>query len=185
MNQEKLTETKEYLLPLSINSDDKRYTMSFCRKMDYISDLINKVISDTHEHVSVGYGNVNSRICFVVKDENTLGIIKPLIQEVLEKFHLNFWNVYVTFVDKTKSEYPGKYTCLMNELNAIKPGVVFVVGSDDSQYTALQTEFTSNNIQMPNSYFYIDIQKLGSTEPATRKELWRKFKYLINYKEIE
>lgn len=185
MNQEKLAETKEYLLSLNINPDDKRYAMSFCKKMDYINDLINKVISDTHEHVSIGYGNVNSKICFVVKDENTFEIIKPLIQEILEKFHLNFWNVYVTFVDKTKTEYANKYTCLINELHAIKPGVMFVVGHDDKQYNEICNAFTNANIALPKTHFYIDIQKLGSTEPATRKELWMKFKYLINYKEIE
>ncbi len=180
-----LDNMKEYLSALAIPSEQKRYTMNFCKKINYLNDLHALAAQETNEYICTGFGNVNSKICFVFKDKNTYEIIRPLIQETLEKFHINAWDVYVTFVNKTTTEYAKKYSFLVNELHAVKPGLLYVFDNDEVMYNEIVNAFGHRNVTLPERHFAINIQKLGSSEVAIRKELWSVFRYLINYKEIE
>ena len=47
----------------------------------------------------------------------------------------------------------------------------------------LQSEFQQYGIQ-PAYIHFIDINKMAVDDVTTRKELWNKFRYLINYKDI-
>lgn len=181
-----LERMKQYLSSaLSIPSEQKRYTMNFCKKINYLNELHAVAIQDTNEYVCTGFGNVNSKICFVFKDKEVYEIVRPLIQETLDKFHINAWDVYVTFVNKTKSEYSKKYSFLVNELHAINPSLMYIYDNDEVMYDEILEEFQKRNIALPSKHFLVDIQQLGSVEIEVRKALWNIFKYLINYKEIE
>lgn len=181
-----LDDMRQYLLPLDTTAEDKRYAMYFCKKLNYLNELRNAIIKDTNEsYISMGYGNVNAKICIVVKDEEMFNIVKPLIQDILERFDVNFWNIYVTFIDKTKTPYKEKYELLVNEINAIKPNLMYVIDKDDTMYLEMIRSFCTLNIDFPEKYFFIDLEYLASTDIEVRKLLWRDFRYLINYKEIE
>ena len=170
---------------LAIPSEQKRYAMNFCKKINYLNELRDTAAQDIQEYICSGYGNVNSRICFVFKNSNHYNAIKPLLQEILDKLHINSWDVYVTFVDKSKKEYSKKYLFLINELHAINPGLLYIFDKDKEMYKDIISYFIVKNIDLPEKYFFIDVQKITSTDTEVRKELWGMFKYLINYKEIE
>lgn len=181
-----LEDMRQFLLSLNTATEDKRYTMYFCKKLSYLNELRNAIVKETNDdYVSMGYGNVNSKICIVVKDEQTFNIIKPLIKEILEQFDINFWNIYVTFIDKSKSPYKDKYNLLVHEINAIKPNLLYVFDKDDTMYLEMTRAFCTLNIDFPEKYFFIGLEYLASTDIEVRKLLWRDFRYLINYKEIE
>lgn len=183
--QLELNRVKQYLSGLNIDVDQKRYAMNFCKKMQYLDELRSIAIQDTGQYVCSGYGNVNSQICFVFTNKQAYEIIKSIITEVLEKFHLNIWNVYITFVDKTDNEYSKKYSLLVNEIHAVGANLVFVIDKNEDIYNRIIETFNTRNIALPQKHFFVDVHKLASTEPEDRKVLWNSFKYLINYKEIE
>lgn len=183
MNQERLNKTREYLTGLPIEADSKRYTMNFCKKTEYIKDIMRQAIQETGEHMSFGYGNVNSNICFIINNEPMFTIVKPFIQDVLEKFGVDFWGVYVTFINKSATEYSKKINLLMNEVNAVSPKIIYVFDKDEQAMNLLQSEFQQYGIQ-PAYIHFVDINKMAVDDVATRKELWNKFRYLINYKDI-
>ena len=180
-----LSKVRQYLSALNIESEQKRYAMNFCKKMKYLDELRDVAIQDTSEYICTGYGNVNSQICFVFKDKQAHDVLKPLIVEILDKFHVNSWDVYVTFVDKTQKEYSKKYSFLANEVHAVGTNLMFVFDKDDAMYNDILEAFNTRNIALPEKHFLIDVHKLASTETEDRKILWESFKYLINYKEIE
>lgn len=176
--------TRQYLLDASdILKEEKEYAMSFCKKTEYLNGLRDAVINELHEPVAAGYGDVNSKICFVFPDEETFNLIKPVIQDVLETFRLNFWDVYVTFIDKTKSDYPDKYGYLINELYAVSPKVLYVIDKTDVSYNNINKGFATSKIPHPSEKAYhISIEDVCSTEESIKKKLWKMFKYLINYR---
>ena len=91
MSQESLGSFRQYLLSLNAASDDKKYAMDFYKKSEYLESLKQEAINDLHCHISSGYGSVNSNICFIFPDEESLSVIKPLVQDVLKKLKINFW----------------------------------------------------------------------------------------------
>lgn len=180
-----LDKVRQYLSALSIESEQKRYAMNFCKKMKYLDELRDVAIQDTGSYICTGYGNVNSQICFVFTDKQAHDVVKPLIQDTLDKFHVNSWDVYITFVNKTQVEYSKKYSFLANEVHAIGSKLMFVFDKDTAVYDKILEAFNSRNISLPEKHFLIDVHKLASTDPEDRKVLWNSFRYLINYKEIE
>ena len=186
MNQESINDLKQYLLSLNTASCDKRYTMNFYKKIEYLESLKHEAINDLHCNISSGYGNVNSEICFIFSNEQRLLIIKSLIQDILEKLKMNFWSIYTTFIDKSSQEYPKKYNYLMNELNAIKPSIIYVFDNNKNCIDILKQEYCKYNISIPNNYFqFVNIQQLSSSKEEDRIALWNVFKYMIGYREIE
>ena len=181
-----INDLRQYLLPLNAASNDKNYTMNFYKKTEYLESLKQEAINDLHCHISSGYGNVNSNICFIFPDEQSLSVIKVLVQEILEKLKINFWGIYTTFINKTSQEYPKKYNYLMNELNAIKPSIIYIFGNDKCYVDILKQEYNKYNISIPDNYIYfVDIKQLASSEEEDRKALWNIFKYMIGYRDIE
>ena len=157
--------------------------MNFCKKSEYIQSIMQQAIQETQSHMSFGYGNVNSNICFLVSDEDMLKKIKPLLQEVLDKFGVNFWDIYVTFINKTPVPYDRNVNLLMNEINAVNPKIIYVFDKDEQSITELTNEFVTYGVQ-PAKCYYIDINKLSESTVEVKRELWKMFRYLINYKEI-
>ena len=186
MSQESLNDFRQYLLSLNTASDDKRYAMNFYKKLEYLESLKQEAINDLHCHISSGYGSVNSNICFIFPDEESLLLIKPLIQDILKKLKINFWGIYITFVNKSSQEYCKKYNYLMNELNAVKPSIVYVFDKEKYIIDRLKQEYDKYNINISNHYFqFVDVRQLASSEEKDRMDLWNVFKYMINYREIE
>lgn len=174
-----------FLSGLLIPVEQKKYAMSFFKKINYLNELHEIAIQDMHEHVNVGYGNVNSQICFVFKNQKTHDVIKPLLSEILDKFDINLWDTYVTFVDKTESEYDKKYSFLVNEIHAVGSNLLYVFDKDDTMYNEIINTFNARCITLPEKHFMVDVQKLASSDTEVRKELWKIFRYFINYKEIK
>ena len=179
-----INDMKQYLLSLNIPSKDKRYTMNFCKKMEYLDNLKQITIKELHEPVISGYGNVNSQICIITKNEKALNVIKPLLQNVLDKFHINMWDIYLTYVDKTTTEYNRKFSYLAHELSAIGAKIIYYIDNDENNYNALLNAFQTDNIKLSADIHYINVTKLGSSDIEDRKELWESFKHMINFREI-
>lgn len=180
-----LDKIRQYLLSLSISGEDKRYSMDFCKKTEYLNSLRDTAIKNTHSVIHTGYGNVNSQICFITNNEIMLDTIKPLLQNIFDNFRINFWDIYCTFINKTDIEFHGKYSYVINEMYAIKPQVIYVFDNNDIEYNSLMTEINSSSIKLTPKIFYIDIKKLGDSSEETRTELWKYFKYIINYRELD
>lgn len=181
----RIDNTRQYLLANdAISKQDKEYALNFCKKIEYLEQLKMSAVNELHETLSSGYGDVNSNICFVFETEELFQTLKPELQRIFEILKLDFWDVYVTFVDKTKSEYKSKYGFLMHEIHAISPKVLYIVGDTDNSYNILNRTFAIAKINHPASKaFYVSPQLICSTEEKGKKELWQMFKYLINYKE--
>jgi hypothetical protein len=179
-----LDNIKEYLSALDIPIEQKRYAMNFCKKIDYLENLQSIAAQEVNEYVCTGYGNPNSKICFLFKDKETYDTVRPLVQDILSKFDINPWDVYITFVNKTSCEYSKKYSYLINEIHAVGSKFLCMFDNNDIVYKEVINEFLTNNVNLPDKYFLIDIQKLGSIEENVRQELWSVFRYLINYKTI-
>ena len=161
---------KQYLLSSSnIASDDKRYTMNFCKKTEYLNHLRETVVQDVHEYVSTGYGNVNSQICFIFDNEQTFEIVKPFVQDILDKFHISFWSIYVTFVDKTTNEYSKKIPYIANEINAVNPNLIYFVVNQEKTEELIVDELERISNKKPERFFYVDIKELSSSEEETRR----------------
>lgn len=180
-----MSDMKQYLSALDIPLEQKRYVMNFCKKIEYLDELHDAATKDTQGYVCSGFGDFNSNICFVFKDSHMYDIVRPLIQEVLDKFDINAWSIYVTFVNKTQKEYSKKYSFLVNELHAINPKALYVFDNDDVSYNTIIKTFGSYGITLPEKHFMINVQDLASTDIDIRKHLWYAFRYLINYKEIK
>lgn len=171
-----LDNIKEYLSALDIPSEQKRYSMSFCKKLKYLDDIHAIASKETNEYVASGYGNVNSKICFVFKDIDSYKSMKSLIQDILDKFNINSWNIYITFINKTKSEYNKKYSFLANEIYAVGPKLLYIFNEDDDVYSNIIKAFNDRNIPLPEKHFLINVDS---------SDYKNAFKYLINYREME
>lgn len=182
---ERVDKTKQYLSANnSISKQDKEYTLNFCKKTEYLEQLKQSLISELHEAVSSGYGDVNSKICFIFDSEESFILLKPALQECLEKFKIDLWSVYVTFVNKTKAEYSSKYGFLMHEVYAVSPRVLYVISETDESYNALNKTFAIAKVNHPAAKaFFLSPQLLCATEEKEKRKLWEMFKYLINYKD--
>lgn len=180
-----LDNMRQYLTALPIDAEQKRYSMNFCKKMKYLNELHEIAVQDVHEYICTGYGNVNSKICFVFKDKQSCDVIRPLIQEILDKFNINIWDIYFTFINKTETDYAKKYSYLINEIHAVGSQLLYVFDKDDTMYKDIVSAFLVRNIDLPEKHFFVDVQNLASADAEVRKLLWRDFRYLINYKEIE
>jgi hypothetical protein len=177
--------TRQYLLANdAVSKQDKEYALNFCKKTEYLEQLKQALINELHETVASGYGDVNSNICFVFESEKAFQFLKPVLHDIFETVKLDFWDAYITFVDKTQTEYPNKYGLLMHEIHAISPKVLYVIGETDVSYNTLNRAFAMAKVNHPAAKaFHITPELLCSTEEQDRKELWKMFRYLVNYKE--
>ena len=180
-----LNKIRQYLSDLTVSVEQKRYAMSFCKKIKYLNELHSIAIQDVNDYVCTGYGNVNSKTCLIFKDKTSYDVIKPLIQEIMDKLNINSWDVYITFVNKTKDEYNKKYSFLVNEVHAIGPKLLYVFDNNTDIYNQIIDTFNVYNISLPEKHFMINIQDLYSSDEKIRKDLWNMLKYLINYKELK
>ena len=177
--------TRQYLLANdTVSKQDKEYALNFCKKTEYLEQLKCALINELHETVASGYGDVNSNICFVFESEAAFQLLKPVLQDMLETVKLNFWDVYITFVNKTQTEYANKYGFLMHEVHAVAPKVLYVIGDTDESYNTLNRAFAFAKVNHPSQKaFRVTPQLLCASDEQNRKELWKMFRYLVNYKE--
>ena len=82
---------RQYLSGLDIDTEQKKYAINFCKKVQYLDTLHNVAIDNTNNYVNTGYGNVNSQICFVFNNKEEYKVLKPAIVEMLEKFNINIF----------------------------------------------------------------------------------------------
>ena len=177
-----LPELKDFLSRLNIGPAEKNFVFDFCKKNEYIDALMNAAIDDVKGHVSIGYGNINGKIMLIFRDENSLKILKSVIQEFFERFGIDLWTVYITYVNKTEQEYGKKYNLLFNEINAIKPEIIYFVEQDDNNVIELKKEFNKYGVKFPKHYV-LDPEKLVGNE-QDKREIIKVLKFAVNYKDI-
>lgn len=176
---------KDYLLPLQIPNDDKRYVLNFCKKLEYLESLRAKVAKDTGMNVVSGYGDFNSKICFIFNNVKNFNIAKSLIQEKLDMFEVNFWQMYVTFVNKVEKDYSLKYDMLCSELSAIRPDLLYVFDNDIEVYNKILSSISRFKIPEPEHHFFIDVVQLASNDADIQNKMFYDLHYLINYKSLD
>lgn len=180
----KAQEIKDYLLPLRVSNDDKRYVLNFCKKLEYLESLREKVSKDTNMDVTSGYGDINSKICFIFNNVISFNIMKSMIQDKLDMFEINFWQIYVTFVNKVEKDYPLKYDMLCSELSAIKPDLLYVFDNDIKVYNKILSSISHFKILEPEHHFFIDVVQLASSDADVQSKMFYDLHYLINYKTL-
>ena len=181
-DRELIDKTRTYLKSIPIPSDEKNSVMDFCKKETYRQNLMQAMISEVGDiPVSFGYGNVNANICFVFDNQNTLFVMKPLIQKLLARLKTEFWTLYTTFINKTEVEYPNKIDLLVKEISAVKPQVIYFFCNDDKDIVEFKKMCINNGIAVPKHYL-VPMDKLVQDDAESYKELWKIFRYMINYK---
>ena len=183
---------KDYLLslPQDVSIEDKRYALNFCKKIEYLNSLRDIAAKETSSMINFGYGDVNSKICFIFDNINSFKKIKENIQKVLDVFKMNYWQSWITFIDKTDIEYNNKLELLSNELYAIKPDLIYYFSINDERYNSLLNIIDNfnkiNNVQVCKKIFYININDIVNINNDNIKsgELWNKMRYIVNYKSI-
>lgn len=180
-----LNNVKDYLLSLNIPRDDKRYVLNFCKKIEYLESLRKQAASETQERIELGYGDANSKICFIFQSKAEFSTVKAAIQKQLDDFNLNLWQIWVTFVDKTPSEYNKKYEFLAHEMNAINPTAIYFFGN--SQEPAAHAEECIRKLGCPNMkhFFFIENSILLQGGDDIKQILWPQFRFLINYQTLD
>lgn len=175
---------KDYLSSLVIKAEDKRYVLNFCKKLGYLESLQKKVAIDTGENVVTGYGNPNSQICFVFKNQKEFAEAKSKLQPHLDTFLVNLWDVWLTFVNKTEMDYPQKYECLAYELHAVGPILMYVFtnGQDDNEKNTILEAMQKIGAPTPQISHNVNINDLTSQDPVVKQSLWNRLRFLINYK---
>jgi len=176
---------KTYLASLNIPANDKRYALSFFKKADYFESLREIANKDTNKTISMGYGNFNSKISFVIEDSDIFDIIKPSLMECMDVFDISFWHIYMTFIDKVNINYPEKYNLLIHELHAVAPDVLYLFVRNQESYNKILDEYKAKSISLPCKVFHIIVPENGIDDKLLQKQFFGMFKYLINYKEIE
>lgn len=174
-----LNELMEFLRTIDIDAAEKNFTFDFCKKNEYIDGLMNAVMIDTGDPVSIGYGNINGQIMLVFQDRNSLDILKPAVQESFEKIGIDLWTMYITYVDKTQNDYPKKYNVLMNELNAVKPKILYFIDNTDNHVFNLKAECAKYKVAFPRCLI-ITPNEIVNDKKAT----FAKLKYAVNFKDI-
>ena len=181
---------KAYLLSLDIPAEDKSYVLKFFKKADYFESLREVVTKDTNQVISMGYGNLNSKIGFIMQDSSIFESVKELLLEYMNKFDMNIWNVYITFINKVDIDYDERFSLLVHELHAVGPEVLYFFVTDEEHYLSTLNEYKKFNINLPRKVFKIIVPEAGAdknmfTDNALEKQFFGMFKYLINYKETE
>ena len=146
--------------------------------------LRDKLYKDTQMNVTPGYGNVNSKICLVFNNPERLKIVKPFVQEQMDGFKINFWDVWTTFINKTSSDYPYKFDLLGYELNAVHPQCLYVFTDVDDDYDNVIKCITKISGSLPERYFNIHIADFASQDMSIKRKLWYDFHYFINYNSL-
>ena len=175
---------KQYLLSLQISDEDKRYALNFCKKLDYLEKLRSKAAHDTNLNVHAGYGSLNSNIFFIFNSHKVFMAAKSIIQEKLDLFDINFWQIYVTFVNKFEQDYQLKYDMICAEISAVKPKLLYVFDNDKSNYDNIMDSMIRLNVSIPERIFFVDIAELISDDEEVKKKIWHTLRYLINYKSL-
>ena len=120
-------EVKKYINSLDISEEDKRDFYNFSIRKDYLSRLMSKLIKETNQKVSFGYGNYNSKICFIFDTKEYESDMEDMVFNFLKSLNIDRYSIYITYVDKAK-DYNKKYELLANELNAIRPKIIYYFG---------------------------------------------------------
>lgn len=178
-------EFKDYLSSLGISSQDKQAALKFFKKADYFESLREKVNKNTNTPVLMGYGNLNSKICFVVQNKKIYESIKPVLTHYMDKFGINIWDVYITFVDKTEVIYPEKLNLLVHEVHAVNPDVLYLFLDNPKSYQDIVDQYKAINVSMPCKIFNIIVPDFDTNDSLLQQNFFDIFKYLINYKETE
>lgn len=174
---------KSYISQLNIASEDKTKAIGFFKKLNYLYFLKNTFVNIVHENVTEGYGNLNSKICFIFSSEEKYKIIKPLLEDYLNDIKLNLWDIYVTFYNKTKSKSSKELNYLMNEVNCINPSIIFIFDNDISHMNNLINEYKNHGLTLPEIIF-IDLSKFASDNQKDKYDIRCNFIKLINYKQL-
>lgn len=178
-------EMKQYLLPLNALQDDKRYVMNFCKKIEYLDSIRQRLYEVTGMDVSSGYGDVNSKICVVFNSETKFKEFRQAIQNVLTIFGTEFWELYITYINKVDMDYPKKYEMVASELSAVRPSLLYVIDKDRGEYDRIIDSLKMLNVPVPEKHFFVDIAEMCSSDEAVRQGLWKVLRYFINYKTFD
>lgn len=155
---------KEYLKSINIEKDEKRYVNEFYRRLEYLDKLYKIATLQSKESLIGGQGNVNSKRVIIVSSYSLFNDIKTNLQKQLKRYKLNCWDIYITYVDKTKEyNYQNKMSLIANELNCIKPELVFYIGTSKEYndfIVLIELEYKKYNIMLDYKTIWVDKDKL-------------------------
>lgn len=106
-----------------------------------------------------GFGNYNSKIVFVFKDMNDYKDKYKSVMELIKSYSDKIYEIFVSFSNNTNVLY--------NEINIIKPKIVYLFCDDD---------ITFNDITSVSISDYKE-------RMSDKKYIFDRFKYLITYQD--
>jgi hypothetical protein len=169
-------EVIDYVNSTDCSKSDKNDFILFCKKQEYLDRIMNIMFNTVKCKINYGYGNLNSDICFLFSDINSEEAIKKELSNILKKYGIDYYSVYVTYIKKCDNFY-GKYLELLyGELNAINAKIIYYFGENEDEVNLLKDLYIVNNKTF--NYRYINIKDFK--EDNIKSEI----KYMIKYKNI-
>ncbi len=167
---------KDYLSSLEgYPTEDKRYVLNFCKRLEYMDQLREQATKESGQDIEMGYGNINSKTCFIFQNKEEQESLKGVLQPFLDQFGIHLWEHWATFINKTEREYPNKYTLLVNELSTMKPDIMYLICKDKSEMSILENVFFQANVSYPKEIRFIDIALFFKDDPQSKAILCKQF----------
>lgn len=163
-------EVKEYIKTLQPNKDLDLY-IKFSYKRDYIEQIMSIMYKDVQQKIDYGYGNYNASICFLFENRDLENKLKFDLQEILEKYGIDYYSIYNTYFNKIKSFYSKNIELLSNELLCVKPNIIFYFGNN--KYIKELIEYKTID-DLKNSIYVIDNSERDFIRLIKNKDILRR-----------
>ena len=193
MTEEQKNKLKNYLSQLPISQEEKRYIYMFYQKEEYITRINDVLINLTNvNHIDIGFGNLNSKTMFLIKNASLYKEIKPFLSKTFERFGIDMYSTYISFIDKSGkcSEYDITNTAY--EIYAIRPELVYVIDTNEEMLGVIKNECFKCNASYEPRMIFISFDNViaclnedESISNMAKQILWPSIRNIINYKNKE
>jgi hypothetical protein len=178
---------KEHFKRNQLDPQLEQWTVEYYNKAHNIADLHNKILmknKDIQKYFSCGYGSHNPEVLLIYNNYNIPKQI-DYIRVICEKIKYNYYDLYITPIEKTKILTPKQHEYIVNEeIKILKPKKIFLFSKEELQ---LQHD-NITTIDMNNYYNMLLLTDTAKT-PEEIKDLnnsklifWNQFKDIQNYK---
>ena len=177
-------EIKEYVNSLNginISEADKQDFIRFCRKEQYIQGLMKQMYEDVHRKMHYGYGDYDASIVFVYQNMDVKNRCVKSIETMMNKFSVDIFSTYCTYIDKTDVDYTLKYTLLAYELNCVSPQIVYFICDNEECVDKYNLACSNNGISACKVRY---VQANVFEQSTISKEILSSLKAMILKKKI-
>ncbi len=169
-------EVIDYVNSTNCSQYDKNDFILFCKKQEYLDKIMGIMFNTVKCKINYGYGNLNSDICFLFDDIQSEEAIKKELANILNKYNIDYYSIYVTYINKCDRFYGRYLELLYSELNAVNSKIIYYFGESEEQINLFKDLYIKNNKTF--NYRYIN------TKDFNFDSMKSEIKYMIKYKNI-